>query len=102
MIVIEASRLNDRGMVLDFSEIKRVVAGWIDEHLDHKMLLRRDDPAVPLLRELGEELYLMDDNPTAENIARLIFDVAAAEGFPVVEVTFWETAACRATYHGDG
>jgi 6-pyruvoyltetrahydropterin/6-carboxytetrahydropterin synthase len=101
LIKIEASGLDGRGMVLDFSEIKRVVSRWIDENLDHRMLLCRDDPAVAALQRLGEPVFLMDANPTAENIARLIFDFAAAEGFPVAEVELWETPNCSATYHPD-
>jgi 6-pyruvoyltetrahydropterin/6-carboxytetrahydropterin synthase len=62
------------------------------------MLLRRDDPVVPLLEGLGEPMHLMDVNPTAENIARLIFDYTAARRFPVVEVRLWETPRCYATY----
>ena len=34
IISFESSHLDDGGMVLDFSEIKRVVSGWIDENLD--------------------------------------------------------------------
>ena len=55
-------------------DIKRVVSSWIDENLDHRMILHRDDPVVPVLQQLGEPVYLIDVNPTAENIARLIFD----------------------------
>ena len=49
---------------------------------------------------MGEPLYLMDANPTAENIAKRIFEVAAEQGFPVVEVRLWETPHCCATYRG--
>jgi 6-pyruvoyltetrahydropterin/6-carboxytetrahydropterin synthase len=97
-IAIAASGLDSGGMVLDFSEIKRALGRWIDENLDHRMVLERTDPAVPALRELGEPLYLMDASPTAENIARLIFDAAAQSGFPVVEVRLWETPHCSAAY----
>jgi 6-pyruvoyltetrahydropterin/6-carboxytetrahydropterin synthase len=97
-ITIEAHGLDSRGIVIDFSEIRRVVQQWIDENLDHRMILRRDDPAVPALQQAGEPIYLLEGNPTAENLARLIFDVAAAEGYPVVEVRFWETPHCSATY----
>ena len=100
VIAIGASRLDERGMVLDFSEIKKVISRWIDDHLDHRMILRRDDPVIPALRELGEPLYLMDENPTAENIAQLIFDVSVEHGFPVVETQLWETERCFATYQG--
>ncbi|MFV2066269.1 MAG: 6-pyruvoyl tetrahydropterin synthase family protein [Pirellulales bacterium] len=98
VIVIEAATLDSRGMVLDFSDIKQVVSRWIDENLDHRMILRADDPAVPLLRDLGEPVYVVDVNPTAENIARIIFDVTREHGFPVVETRLWETPHCYATY----
>jgi 6-pyruvoyltetrahydropterin/6-carboxytetrahydropterin synthase len=98
VIALEAPDLDERGMVLDFSDIKRVVSTWIDDNLDHRMILRRDDPAVGVLQKLGEPIYLIDANPTAENIARLIFEFTADHGFPVVEVKLWETPHCFATY----
>ena len=52
------------------------------------------------LEKLGEPLYLIDTNPTAENIAKLIFDYARSQGFPVVETILWETPRCFATYTG--
>jgi 6-pyruvoyltetrahydropterin/6-carboxytetrahydropterin synthase len=100
VIVIEAERLDDRGMVLDFSDIKRVVSGWIENNLDHRMILNRADPAREMLEKLGEPMYLIDENPTAENIARLIFDYTASQGFPIVEARLWETPRCFATYRG--
>lgn len=98
VITLESDRLDAQGMVMDFSAIKRVLSGWIDEALDHKMLLHKDDPVLPMLRQQGEPVYVMDVNPTAENIARLIFDFAVSKGFPVVEVQLWETEHCYAVY----
>src|SRR5205807_2686009 len=43
--------------------------------LDHKMLLHKDDPVLPLLRQQGEPVYVMSVNPTAENIARHIYGI---------------------------
>jgi 6-pyruvoyltetrahydropterin/6-carboxytetrahydropterin synthase len=100
VITVETAQLDRLGMVVDFSRIKQVVSAWIDETLDHKMLLRRDDPVLPFLQRQGEPVYVMEVNPTAENIARLIFDFTAAQGFPVVEVQLWETDHCFATYAG--
>ena len=45
--------LDSRNMVADFSDIKRIVKGWIDRELDHKMILRHDDPLVKALDTLG-------------------------------------------------
>lgn len=98
VITLAAERLDPLGMVVDFSHIKRVVSRWIDDHLDHKMLLHRDDPILPVLRERGEPVFVLDVNPTAENIARLIYDFAAGQGFPVTEVRLWETEECFAAY----
>jgi len=98
LITIEASQLDELGMVLDFGDIKRVINTWIDENLDHRMILCRDDPMVRMFQEMGEPLYVIDDNPTAENIAKLIGETAIEAGFPVVEVQFWETPRCFATY----
>ncbi len=100
VITIESPRLDDRGMVIDFSDLKRIVSNWIDENLDHRMILRRDDPAVPVLQRLGEPMYLIDANPTAENIAKLIFDYAHGQSVPIVECCLWETPHCFATYRG--
>jgi 6-pyruvoyltetrahydropterin/6-carboxytetrahydropterin synthase len=102
VLTLASARLDELGMVMDFTRIKQVVSHWIDETLDHKMLLHKDDPALPLLRQLGEPVYVMEVNPTAENIARLIYDFAAAQGFPVVEVQLWETDTCFASYTGPG
>src|SRR4051794_33167547 len=78
IIALEAPSLDQRGMLVDFAEIKRKVQRWIDENLDHNMLLCRDDPILPVLQERGERVFVMDANPTAENIARLIFERAVA------------------------
>ena len=98
IITIESATLDERGMVLDFSDIKKVVSTWIDEKLDHCMLLQRTDPVVPMLQKMGEPLFLMDENPTAENIAKLIYEFTASRGFPIVECQLWETPRCFATY----
>lgn len=97
-IEVRSGSLDRRQMVCDFSDIKRVVKGWIDRELDHKMILRHDDPLVAPLRQLGEPVYVVDSNPTVERIARLIFDQAREAGFPVVRVTVWETPSSFATY----
>lgn len=100
VITIAGERLDERGMVVDFGEIKDSVSRWIDEHLDHRMILHREDPVVPVLQEMGEPLYLLDANPTAENIAKAIYDESRLLGLPVpiVEVRLWETPKCFAAY----
>ncbi len=100
VVVLEAPALDARGMLVDFTDIKRHVQRWIDENLDHNLLLRRDDPLLPLLQDRGERVFVMEANPTAENIARLIYEKTAEAGLPVVEVILWETENCYAAYSG--
>ncbi len=97
-VEVRSAALDDHAMVCDFAEIKRVVKGWVDRELDHRMILRRDDPLVAPLTAAGEPVYLVDENPTAECIARLIFQQAEASGLPVWRVTVWETPSSQATY----
>jgi 6-pyruvoyltetrahydropterin/6-carboxytetrahydropterin synthase len=97
-IEIQADSLDARNMVADFGDIKRVVKGWVDRELDHRMILRRDDPLVQCLQSLGEPVYLLESNPTVERIARLVYDISREQGLPVVRVTVWETPTSWGTY----
>ncbi len=99
-IEVRSLTLDPRNMVVDFSEIRNVVKDWVDRELDHRMILREDDPLVAALRGLGEPMYLVDSNPTAERIARLIFDISRQHGLDVSRVTLWETPSSWATYTG--
>lgn len=100
VIVLESETLDHRGMLRDFGDVKQHVATWINEQLDHRMILHHDDPAVPVLRDLGEPLHLIDTNPTAENIARIIYEHAISCNLPVIEVGLWETPRSWAVYRG--
>jgi len=73
-ILLAGEKLDSRGMLLDFGDIKRLLKTWIDDHLDHKT------------------------NPTAENIARLIFEQARHLGLPIDEVRLWETERSSSAY----
>jgi 6-pyruvoyltetrahydropterin/6-carboxytetrahydropterin synthase len=98
VVTVETESLDALGMVVDFSEIKRVIGKWIDDTLDHRMLLHQNDPIIAELERQGEPFVALDANPTAETIAKLIFDRAVAQGLPVTEVVLWETENSFATY----
>lgn len=97
-IVLESDELDDLGMVHHFDVIKQKVGKWIEQTLDHRMLLSKKDPLVELLQKAGERPVLLDNNPTAENIAKLIFDHAKEAELPVKEVELWESPTAQATY----
>jgi 6-pyruvoyltetrahydropterin/6-carboxytetrahydropterin synthase len=79
--------LNNAGIVIDF----KIVKEWIDEilrALDHKYL--------------NELSYFHSRNPSAENIARFIYDrvleKAKDRHLDVSSVTVWESEDTRASY----
>lgn len=97
-IVIEADELDKLGMVCHFDQLKEKIGTWIEENLDHRMLLAEGDPLTKLLHEQGERVVTLAGNPTAENIAKMLFDETKAAGLPVSEVEIWESPTSKATY----
>ncbi len=93
-------KLDPRGMVVDFVDIKKEVSEFLDQELDHKMILHKDDPLTKVLKEMEEPVLVMQENPTAENIARIIYNFAMSRGLPVVSVRLWETPSSFAEYRG--
>jgi 6-pyruvoyltetrahydropterin/6-carboxytetrahydropterin synthase len=102
VITLESENLDGRGMVEDFSGVKRLVWDWLDREIDHTLLLHREDPILPLLQSAGERVRVTEQNPTAEVIARMIYDYVAEQGYPVVEVALWETETSHASYRPAG
>lgn len=100
-VVVETDQLDGIGMVMDFGQIKDSVGTWIRENIDHRMLLSHEDPLVPVLRAAGEPIYVMDVNPTAENIAKSVWFWAVGDGLPISEIRLWETSTSLASYRGD-
>lgn len=97
-VTLKAARLNSERMVMDFTELGRTVKAWLDENLDHKVILAEADPLGPVLKAQGQACYLTAENPTAEVLAKLIYDRARALRLPVDEVAFWETPTSMALY----
>ncbi|MFH1618961.1 MAG: 6-carboxytetrahydropterin synthase, partial [bacterium] len=71
---------------------------WLDENLDHRMLLQKGDPAIASLAGLGEEIIVTENAPTAENLAKLIYVKMKETGLRPEEVRLWETPSSCAAY----
>jgi 6-pyruvoyltetrahydropterin/6-carboxytetrahydropterin synthase len=99
-VAVDAEELNEQGMVMDFGDIRDQMKSWVDENIDHRMVLWRRDPLATVLIDMGEPVYLLDENPTAENIARHIFLRVSERGLRLSEVRLWETPSSCATYRG--
>lgn len=101
-VVLSGEKLDEGGMVFHFDRLKETIGRWIAENLDHTLLISEDDPLVSALEAAGEKFRRVKDNPTAENIARMIFDAAASFNLPVRMVEVWESETAKATYEKGG
>jgi 6-pyruvoyltetrahydropterin/6-carboxytetrahydropterin synthase len=97
-LTLRAEALDAGGMVVDFDLVAARVGGWIEATLDHRMLLHQSDPAAAALLAIREPLVALPFHPTAENLARMIYDHAKAEGLPVAKVQLVEQPGSVATY----
>ena len=87
-VTLEGRELDSVGLLVDFVELKRAVHGVLDR-LDHQWL--NDFPPFTEL------------NPSAENIAKFIYDqvceaLKTRTGVRVGLVKLWETDTASATY----
>lgn len=97
-IVMGSEKLDENGMVVHFDRLKDTIGKWISENLDHHLILFDKDPLAPELKRLGERFLEIPANPTAENIAKLIFNKCQEFELPVASVNVWESETSRATY----
>ncbi len=75
--IVEAEGQPNNGMVMDFSEVKRVAKDRLVDAWDHAFLAYRGDAdIVRFLESLpGHKTVLLDRVPTAENLARIAFRI---------------------------
>jgi 6-pyruvoyltetrahydropterin/6-carboxytetrahydropterin synthase len=107
-IYCAATKLDKAGRVIDFSVVKETLGAWIDEALDHTAILQRTDDHPGSIaiadanKALGKPAYLIDDPPTAEAIAKVVFlkahSLLSAHDITVRRVRVWETPNCSAIW----
>jgi 6-pyruvoyltetrahydropterin/6-carboxytetrahydropterin synthase len=97
-ITIKHEQLNEQGMVCDFSDVSMCVEQFIEQQLDHNFLLHRNDPIIPLLEQNNERYMALSEHPTAEVLAKMIYQHMQHSGFKVDQVVLWETASANACY----
>lgn len=90
--------LDEEGILIDFNQIRILVNSFLDEELDHKTILWEKDPLVAVLKNAGEKVYCMKNQPSAENMAKLIFEYVKEKKLPVSSVKVWETPTSCAEY----
>lgn len=92
--------LDDIGRVIDFSELKTILKTWIDNNWDHKLILfENDTETINAVSNIGTELFLLPNNPTAENMAQYLIEVVCPKLFQnylieINKIVLWETENC--------
>ena len=95
------------GMVMDFGELKAIVAREITDRLDHSFVMRRTEQAEALAAAMGSQftnVVLVDYQPTCENMlidfaARL--KAALPDGVTLHSLRLHETATSFAEWYSD-
>ncbi len=103
IITIWSNHINENGMIIDFAHLNPIKT-WIDKNLDHSLILNSLDPlnSVPEINDMKK--YLLDDNPTSEVMANMLWIKVAkilnslAVNWEELEITFYETRKNYATY----
>jgi len=75
--IITAEGASEQGMVMDYSEVKRIAKEQLVDAWDHAFLVYRGDKEVlEFLQSLpNHKTVVLDVPPTAENLAIVAFDI---------------------------
>ena len=75
--IIATEGLSEQGMVMDYSEVKRIAKEQLVDAWDHAFLVYRGDKTVlDFLNSLPEhKTVVLDVPPTAENLATVAFNI---------------------------
>lgn len=104
---VTAAGTDALGRIVDFAVINRLFKSWIEEHWDHGFVVWEIDREViaALQSVTPNRIYLLPDNPTAENMARHLAEeigprlLRQVEGYDLrlEKVVLWETPGSSAT-----
>lgn len=94
--------LDSLGRVIDFSVVKSLIGSWVEDNWDHTMIIYKADiKTLELLLQIAsfKAVYVLDKNPTAENMANyLLWNICPkllrGKGVIVHKIVFWETENC--------
>jgi len=105
VVIVKSNKLNNWGAVVDFGELKKIIKQYVNNRYDHKTILYTGDNENKVLaRVMGKDwVSWMNSNPTAENMARDIYqDLELSfkkfKDVKLVSITVFETKTNAATY----
>lgn len=77
ILIFESDKLDENGMVIDFGKVKKNVQEVVNHFYDHAFFFNKKDlkgNLANIFYEQGFRVYLFDENPTAEVIAKDLFE----------------------------
>jgi len=94
------TEVNEDGMVVDFGEVKSKIGKYMD-NWDHSLVMSVTMPKdyLDCLRDYNENLKIVKYNPTAENMAKDIYDHVKKLINTLSKVRIHETATGWAEYY---
>jgi len=106
--IIEEPGRPDDGMLVDFGDLKRLLTERVHDELDHSMVVwDQDRELLDCLDGHDWQVVRFPYVPTAENLARWIFEELEARidrrfdrDLELCEVAVWETPTSVAYYSG--
>ena len=104
--VIREEGISDEGMVMDFSDVKRIANDFLDGEFDHGFIAYEGDTEIiEHLKKIKSKLYVVSFIPTAENLAQHIFEIldirftdVYGTGLKLKRIRLWETPTSYADY----
>lgn len=90
------------GMVMDYSDLKKVVKSHILDQMDHAFIYdstsEKECKVAELLNSLESKTFGIPARTTAEQMAKYIFDTLTQVGLPVSLIRLWETPTSYCEY----
>ena len=96
-VKIASLTLNNYGVVIDFTHIKYYMQQLI-EKLDHAFIIDINDPLYETIKATNTKIFEVNFVPTAENLARFIYNYLKEYIPNVSEVIVYETKTSYAIY----
>ena len=94
-----------KGMVIDFTDLKKIVGENIIDKFDHALVMRHDAPLAEEIQKIYGNVVVVDFQPTSEMLATYFSDVISGllpKGVKLFSIKLWETEkSCAAWYASD-
>jgi len=109
--VIQKSWVANTWMVVDYSDLKKIMINYIDKFFDHWAVFYKDDKYVNILNLLlsfedqdAAKMHFVNFIPTAENLAKFWFEMIKKPlndeyDIKLIYLKVWETPTSSATYN---